>query len=144
MAELKTKKTEASVEDFLNSIADEQRRADCFAVLELMKKATKTEPKMWGSSIVGFGDYHYKYATGHEGDCCLIGFSPRKQNLTLYFTDGVERHEELLNQLGKYKLGKSCLYINQIADIDLKVLKKMIQQSIANVKKMGILSENKS
>ncbi len=144
MTELKTKKTEASVEGFLNSIADEQRRADCFTVLEMMKKATKTEPKMWGSSIVGFGSYHYKYATGHEGDCCLIGFSPRKQNLTLYLTDGLEQHQELLNQLGKHKIGKSCLYINKLVDIDLKVLKQMFQHSIAKVKKMGILSESKS
>ncbi len=144
MAENKTQKTQASVEDFLNSIADEQRRADCFAVVEMMKKATKSEPKMWGTSIVGFGDYHYKYATGREGDCPVIGFSPRKQNLTLYFTDGVERQPERLKQLGKHKIGKSCLYVNQLADLDLKVLKQMIQNSVANVKANGIHSETKS
>lgn len=144
MAEMKTKKTEASVEDFLSSIADEQRRADCFAVVEMMKKATKAEPKMWGSNIVGFGDYHYKYATGREGDCPVISFSPRKQDLTLYFTDGVQRHKELLAQLGKCKHSVSCLYVKRLADLDLKVLKQMMQNSVANVKANGIHSENKS
>jgi Domain of unknown function (DU1801) len=143
MAELKTKKTEASVEEFLNSITDEQRREDCFAIVEMMKKATKAEPKMWGTAIVGFGHYHYKYATGRESDWFQIGFSPRKQDLTLYFCDGVERQPELLSQLGKHKIGKSCLYIKRLADLDLKVLTQMIQNSVAQVKTMGILSENK-
>jgi hypothetical protein len=144
MAELKTKKTNASVEEFLSTITDEQRRADCFAIVEMMKKATKTEPKMWGASIVGFGQYHYKYASGREGDWFQIGFSPRKQDLTLYFCDGVERQPELLSQLGKYKTGKSCLYIKRLADLDLKVLKQMIQNSVTQVKTMGVLSKNKS
>lgn len=143
-AELKTKKTDASVEDFLNSIADEQRRADCFAVVEMMKKATKAEPKMWGTSIIGFGHYHYKYASGRENDWFQIGFSPRKNDLTLYFCDGVERHKELLTQLGKFKHSVSCLYVKRLADLDAKVLKQMMQNSVANVKTMGILSENKS
>lgn len=143
-AEMKTKKTEASVEDFLNSIADEQRRADCFAVVEMMKKATKAEPKMWGASIVGFGHYHYKYASGRENDWFQIGFSPRKNDLTLYFCDGVERHKELLAQLGKCKHSVSCLYVKRLADLDMKVLKQMMQNSVANVKANGIHSEDKS
>jgi hypothetical protein len=143
-ADLKTKKTAASVEDFLNSITDEERRADCLAVVEMMKKATKAEPKMWGTSIVGFGHYHYKYASGRENDWFQIGFSPRKQGLTLYFCDGVHQHAELLSQLGKHKLGKSCLYVKRLADLDLKVLKNMIRQSIANMKKLWILSESKA
>ncbi len=144
MAEIKTQKTDASVEEFLHSITDEQRRADCFTVLELMKKATKAEPKMWGSSIVGFGAYRYKYESGREGDWFLVGFSPRKQNLTLYLMGGLEQQQELLPQLGKHKTGKSCLYLNKLTDVDLKVLKKMIQQSVAAVKTSGILSENKA
>lgn len=144
MAELKTQKTEASVEDFLNSITEEQRRADCFAVLELMKKATKAEPKMWGSSIVGFGDYRYKYDSGREGDWFLVGFSPRKKDLTLYLMGGLEQQQELLSQLGKYKTGKSCLYLNQLTDIDLKVLKKMIQQSVTSVKTWVAAAKNKA
>lgn len=142
-AELKTKKTEASVADFLNSIADEARRADCLAVVELMKKATKAEPKMWGTSIVGFGHYHYKYASGRENDWFQIGFSPRKQDLTLYFCDGLHLHTEALAQLGKHKSSVSCLYVKRLADLDLKVLKQMMQNSVANLKKVGILSENK-
>jgi hypothetical protein len=110
----------------------------------MMKKATKAEPKMWGASIVGFGHYHYKYASGRENDWFQVGFSPRKQDLTLYFMDGVEGQSDLLAQLGKHKLGKSCLYVKRLADLDLKVLKKMIQQSIANVKTMGITGENKA
>lgn len=125
-AELKTQKTDASVEDFLNSIADEARRQDCFTVLELMKKATKAEPKMWGSSIVGLGDFPYKYASGREGDWFQMGFSPRKDNLTLYFMPGLHEHTESLAQLGKYKTGKSCLYIKSLSDVDLKVLKTMM------------------
>lgn len=143
-AELKTKKTEASVEEFLNSIADEERRADCLAVVELMKKATKAEPKMWGSSIVGFGHYHYKYASGRENDWFQIGFSPRKNDLTLYFCDGLHQHTEALAQLGKHKSSVSCLYVKRLADLDLKVLKQMMQHSVANLKKFGILSENKA
>jgi len=143
-ADLKTKKTEASVEEFLNSITDEERRADCFAVVEMMKKATKAEPTMWGAAIVGFGHYHYKYASGRENDWFQMGFSPRKQDLTLYFCDGVHQHPERLSQLGKHKLGKSCLYVKRLADLDLKVLKKMMQESVANLKTLGLSGENKS
>ena len=137
MAEMKTKKNEASVEGFLNSITDEQRRADCFAVAELMKKATKSEPKMWGSSIVGFGEYHYKYASGHEGDSCLVGFASRKEALVLYLMGRDENFAEILLKLGKYKSGKGCLYIKKLADVDLKVLQALIKYSVTKIKALG-------
>jgi hypothetical protein len=133
MAELKTKVSNQSVEKFLNGVGDEKRRRDCFTVLELMKQATKAEPRMWGSSIVGFGSYHYKYASGREGDWPLIGFSPRKQNLTLYIMPGFEQYEALLKMLGKYKTGKSCLYVNRLDDVHLPTLKKLIQQSVRHM-----------
>ncbi|HEX4949961.1 MAG TPA: DUF1801 domain-containing protein [Blastocatellia bacterium] len=133
-AELKTKKNDASVADFLNAIPDEARRKDCFAVLELMKKATKAEPKMWGSNIVGLGDLHYKYASGREGDWFQMGFSPRKENLTLYFMPGLHLHEDSLSRLGKYKIGKSCLYLKSLGDIDIKVLKEMMAQTVKILK----------
>ncbi len=129
MAELKTKLNNRSVTRFLNSIPDQQKRQDCFALVKLMEQVTKAEPKMWGSSIIGFGSYHYAYASGHEGDMCLIGFSPRKQNLTLYLLAGFERCAELLKKLGKHKTGKGCLYINRLDDIHLPTLKKLVQQS---------------
>lgn len=129
MAELKTKKTEDSVEDFLNAIPDEKKRRDSFTILNLMKEVTRAEPKLWGSAIVGLGDRHYKYASGREGEWFVIGFSPRKQNLTLYLTGGIEQRGELLQKLGKYKTGKGCLYINKIEDIDLEVLRELIRQS---------------
>ncbi len=135
MAEPKTKKTNASVEKFLSTIEDETRRDDCFAVLELMKKITKSEPAMWGSSIVGFGTYHYVFASGREGDWPLTGFSPRKQNLTLYLMFGFEKYPEQMKKLGKHKTGKSCLYINKLEDIDLPTLKYLIKTSIQDLKK---------
>ena len=131
MAEQKTKKTNVSVESFLKNVADEQQREDAFAILALIKELTGLEPKMWGPSIVGFGEYHYKYASGHEGDCCLIGFSPRKGNMSLYFMPGLERFEALLKKLGKYKTGKACLYIKKLADVDTAVLREMIQMGFA-------------
>lgn len=133
MAELKTKKTEQSVEDFLNAIADEQTRQDCFAIAKLMQKATKAKPKMWGPAIVGFGDYHYKYESGRENDWFLVGFSPRKQNIALYGL-GIARQPELMQKLGKYKTGKSCLYIKRWSDIDQKVLKELMELSIEHTK----------
>ncbi len=135
MTELKTKLTDASVEKFLNTVSDAQKRADCFALLDLMKQATKAEPKMWGSSIVGFGSYHYKYASGREGDWMLVGFSPRKQNLTLYIMAGFEAYEALLKKLGQHATGKSCLYIKRLEDVHLPTLKKMIQQSVKHMTK---------
>ena len=135
MAELKTKLNDASVNKFLNSVTDKQKRENCFTLLELMKKITKTEPKMWGPSIVGFGTYHYKYESGREGDICLIGFSPRKQNLTLYIMSGFSKYAELMKKLGKHKTGKACLYINKLEDIDMKVLKELITESFNTLKK---------
>lgn len=130
MAELKTRKNNASVSVFLNSIEDAQKRADAKKVAAMMRKATASNPKMWGTSIVGYGSYHHKYASGREGDWMLIGFSPRKQNLTLYIMAGFSQFDALLVKLGKYKTGKSCLYVKQLADIDLKVLESLIIRSI--------------
>jgi hypothetical protein len=130
MAELKTKLNDASVDKFLQTIKDEQRRKDCFTVLELMKKITKAEPKMWGTSIVGFGTYQYKYASGREGDWFLTGFSPRKQNLTLYIISGFKRYEGLMKKVGKFKTGSSCLYINDLKDVNVKALEDLIRQSV--------------
>lgn len=135
MAENKTQPTDASVTEFLNSIENERKRQDSFTILEMMQEVTGEEPKMWGDSIIGFGEYHYKYASGREGDMFLAGFSPRKQNLTLYIMSGFDNYESLLGQLGKHKTGKSCLYINKIADVDTKVLKEMVKQSFAHMKK---------
>ncbi|HEV7798858.1 MAG TPA: DUF1801 domain-containing protein [Pyrinomonadaceae bacterium] len=130
MAELKTKETEESVVAFLDKIKDETRRADCLAVVGIMRDATKEEPRMWGGSIVGFGRYHYKYESGREGDWMIIGFSPRKGDLTLYIPGGVDKFSELVKRLGKYKTGKSCLYIKQLADVDVKILRKLVTQSV--------------
>ncbi len=138
MAELKTKLNDASVSKFLNSVVDKEKREDCFSVLELMKKITRSEPKMWGSSIVGFGIYHYKYASGREGDWFQCGFSPRKQNLTLYIMSGFSKYDGLMKKLGKYKTGKSCLYINNLEDIDMKVLKELITESVSFLRKNKI------
>ncbi|MCB0753013.1 MAG: DUF1801 domain-containing protein [Ignavibacteriae bacterium] len=135
MAELKTKLNDASVEKFLNSVVDEKKRELSFKILDLMRKITKEEPKMWGTSIVGFGTYHYKYASGQEGDWMLVGFSPRKQAVTIYIMSGFSRYDELMNKLGKFKTGKSCLYIKNEEDIDFKVLKELITQSVNYIKK---------
>jgi len=128
MAELKTKATHASVDQFLQGIRDERKKEDCYQILKIMKKATKAEPKMWGTSIIGFGDYHYKYESGRENDWFLIGFSPRAQNLTLYTMGGFD--QELLKKLGKYKTGKGCLYINKLEDVDTNVLSEVITASV--------------
>jgi hypothetical protein len=130
MAEPKTKITDASVTEFLNRIADEKKRRDCFTILQLMQQVTGAEPKMWGDSIVGFGDYHYRYASGREGDYFLAGFSPRKQNLTLYIMAGFDQYDELLQKLGKHSTGKSCLYIKRVEDIDLTTLRELVKQSV--------------
>jgi len=126
LAVIKTKENTASVEDFINKVDSEQKRKDSYTILEMMKKATKEEPKMWGSSIIGFGNERYKSpATGREVDWFRLGFSPRKANLTLYFM-GFGQHKESLEKLGKHKTGSGCLYINKLEDVDVKVLKKMI------------------
>ena len=134
MAELKTKITKASVDKFLKGIKDEQVREDCIKIAEMMQKITKAEPKMWGTSIVGFGSYHYKGASGREGDWFLTGFSPRKQNLTLYLMGGFQENEELLASLGKYSTGKGCLYIKKLEDVNSKVLKELVNRSVKRLK----------
>jgi Domain of unknown function (DU1801). len=131
LVEIKTKETDASVEDFINSIQDGQKRADSFAILEMMKKATGEVPKMWGTAIIGFGNTRYKSsATGREVNWLRIGFSPRKANLSLYLTTNIKEHSAMLEKLGKYKTGVGCLYINKLADVDTEVLKTMIEISL--------------
>ncbi len=137
MYELKTKLTDASVEKFLKSVKDEKQREDSFIILDIMTKITKLPPKMWGPSIIGFGSYHYKYESGHEGDMCLTGFSPRKQSLTLYILPGFEKNKDLMEKLGKYKTGKSCLYIKKLEDVDMKVLKELIKRGLAQTKELA-------
>jgi hypothetical protein len=134
MAELKTKQNEQSVAAFLNGIEDERKRQDSWAIVELMQAVTGAEPVMWGDSIVGFGSYHYQYASGREGDWMLVGFSPRKQNLTLYIMPGFDRYEALLAQLGKYKTGKSCLYIKKLDDVNLDTLRELVSQSVRQMR----------
>ena len=136
MAELKTKLNDASVDDFLNTIEDPRKREDSFTISKIMEAITGTPPKMWGTNIIGFGNYHFKYASGREGDWFLIGFSPRKQNLTLYLMSGFEHSEESMAKLGKYKTGKSCLYLKSLEDIDMDVLKGLIRESIDHLKKL--------
>jgi hypothetical protein len=133
MAELKTKKTNASVEAFLNQIKDEETRQDCVTITKLMRQLSRSDPKMWGSSIIGFGNRRLKYARGRELEWMLIGFSPRKANLTLYLPCGWEPHTTLLKKLGKYSTGKGCLYNKKLKDIDRKVLKELISQSVRTV-----------
>lgn len=135
MAELKTRLNDASVTDFLNNVDDAEKRKDCFALVDMMREITGAEPKMWGTAIVGFGTYHYQYASGREGDWMQVGFSPRKQSLTLYIMSGFSRYDELMKKLGKHKTGKSCLYVKRLSDVDLVVLRKLIKQSVAHVKK---------
>jgi hypothetical protein len=135
MAEIKTKVTNASVEDFISSVENERRRKDGFTLLEIYKRIIKLEPKMWGPSIIGFGKYHYKSdRSSQEGDWPLAGFSPRKQNLTLYVDPN--NFPELLKDLGKHKTSVSCLYINKLDDVDLKVLEKLIAASYVRAKKV--------
>ena len=136
-AELKTKVNEASVEGFLNSVKEEAVRKDCFEIMKMMKQVTKEEPRMWGSSIVGFGSYHYKGASGREGDWMLTGFSPRKQNLTLYIMGGFDTQAGLLKKLGKFKTSVGCLYIKELADVDKKVLKELVQKSVKRMKQLS-------
>jgi len=135
LAELKTKPTEKSVSAFLRAIDDTQTRADCQRLAKIMQEATGARPKMWGPTIVGFGTYHYTYASGREGDWFLTGFSPRKQNLTLYIMSGFDEYQLLLAKLGRHKTGKSCLYVRSLDDLDLAVLKRLIRASVMHVKK---------
>jgi len=135
MAELKTKPHKGSVTEFLKSVSNEIRRKDAQTVLKLMKQITGERPKMWGPTMVGFGSYHYKYASGREGDWFVTGFSPRSQALTLYIMAGFTRYDSLMKKLGKYKTGRSCLYIKNLEDIDTKVLKQLVELSVKHVAK---------
>ena len=135
MAELKTNETKLSVTKFIGKVEDDQKRQDSQAILKLMKQVTKEEPKMWGGSMVGFGRFHYKSDSGREGDWFLTGFSPRKQNLTIYITPGFDKYESLMKKLGKHKTSKGCLYIKKLEDVDMKVLKQLIKQSYQDMKK---------
>ena len=135
MAELKTKPTKQSVKDFVDAIQDEQQKKDCRTVSRIMKRVTRANPKIWGSGIVGFGSYHYKYASGREGDWFLAGFAPRKQNLTLYIMSGFKKYSALLKKLGKHKIGGSCLYVKRLDDVDMDVLTQLIEESVADVRK---------
>ena len=136
MAELKTKPTEISAESFLDmNVSDGKVRKDCDALMAMMEKATGEKPKMWGPSIIGFGEYHYKYASGHEGDICLTGFSPRKGNLSLYVLGGFEGQNRLLSELGKHKAGKGCLYIKKLDDVNKEILETIIAKSVDFLKR---------
>lgn len=135
MPEAKTKPTKVSVTQFIASVPDERRRAEARALLKVFKAATGKRPRMWGPSIVGYGSYHYKYESGHEGDCFLAGFSPRKAAMTVYIVSGFKEFGPLLKKLGKHKKSVSCLYIPRLSDVDLKVLEVMIRRSVAAVKK---------
>jgi len=135
MAENKTKETDASVEEYLSAIEDDARRKDCETLVSLMSKITRSPPRMWGASIVGFGSYHYKYASGREGDACITGFSSRKGDISVYLTADGENLKPHLAKLGRHKMGKSCLYIRKLEDVDMKVLKQLVTESVAEVKR---------
>jgi hypothetical protein len=130
----KTKPTTISVERHIAAIANEQQRNDAQSLVALMRKVTKQEPRMWGPSIVGFGSYHYKYASGHEGDSALAGFAARGRELVVYIAPGFEGREDLLAKLGEHKTGKVCVYIRRLANVDLKVLEKLVARSVADTK----------
>ena len=135
MAELKTKKTSASVAAYLNAITDKQKRSDCKAVARMMRDATGKRARMWGGSLVGYGSYDYKYASGREGTWFVCGFSPRAQNITIYIMPGFSGFKKLMNKLGKYKTGKSCLYIKKLEDVDQKTLEELIAGSVKEMRR---------
>ncbi len=130
MSDQKTVPEEASVTEFLDAVENEQKRQDCYDLLAIMQEITGAKPRMWGATIVGFSQYHYRYASGQEGDWFLTGFSPRKQSLSVYITSGFDRYEALMDRLGKFKTGKSCLYLKKLADVDREVLKELITNSV--------------
>ena len=134
MAENKTKANDASVEEFLNAVPDEKKRADSFRLVQIMREETGEEPVMWGDSIVGFGSYHYKYASGREGDAPLIGFSPRKANLALYITSDFDRYGALMDRLGKFTTSKVCLYVKRLSDVDEATLRELVRQSVVDMR----------
>lgn len=135
MYEAKTKPTESSVSAYLDAIEDEGRRKDCKELAKLMTKVTGCKPKMWGTSIVGFDQYHYKYASGHQGDACIVGFSSRKGDLSVYMFAGYEGAEGLLAELGKHKLGKACLYLKRLSDVRMPVLEKLLARAVAEIRR---------
>ncbi len=135
MSDLKTRQTDQDVQTYLKGIEDEKKRADSLAVMALMEEVTGEAPKMWGDSIVGFGSYHYKYESRREGDWFLTGFAPRAKNLTLYIGAGFDRYDELLQDLGKFKTGKACLYINELEDVDTGTLRELIKLSVDHMSK---------
>jgi hypothetical protein len=140
MAEPKTKPTDASVEDFIASIEDTEKQKDARALLRLMQRVTGQKPKMWGTSMVGFGKYHYRYASGREGDSFIAGFSPRAQNLTLYLMAGFAKLKTKLGKLGKHSTGASCLYVRRLADVDLDVLASILEQAVKEAKALDRVS----
>ncbi len=135
MSDPKTKKTGASVAGFLKTVHDDRRRRDCRTIIDMMQEITAEKPKMWGPTMIGFGSYHYKYDSGREGDWFVTGVSPRKANLTLYLMAGFADFEKLLEKLGKYRTGKACLYIKTLEEVDQAVLKRLIKESVAHVRK---------
>lgn len=135
--ELKTKVNDASVVDFLNTIEDERKREESFQILDLFTGLTDEEPKMWGGSIIGFGTYQYKYASGQSGEWMKVGFSPRKQKFSIYIMSGFDKLQKHLDQLGKHKTGKGCLYVNKLEDIDMGVLEKLVLESFKHLKHRG-------
>ncbi|MGG3563227.1 DUF1801 domain-containing protein [Neobacillus rhizosphaerae] len=136
MYELKTKETDNNVIEFIEQVDHPRKREDSYQLLDIFTETTGYHAKMWGPSIIGFGSYHYKYATGHEGDAPLVGFSPRKAKISLYFAPGETKREQLLKEFGKHTTGKACVYINKMADIDVEVLKELIKESVVFLQEM--------
>jgi len=134
MAELKTKENDQSVDAFLATVEDPHKRADCYTLIDIMQATVGDGPRMWGDTIVGFGRYRYTYATGRTGEWMLVGFSPRKQNLTLYIMAGFDNYDELLGRLGKHTTGKSCLYVKRLSDLDMDALKALVEASVAHMR----------
>ena len=135
MSERKTTQNEADVNAFLDGVENPRRRADARQLLALMQAVTGEPPKMWGSSIVGFGSYHYRYASGREGNSLIVGFSPRKQNLAIYIMPGFSDYGALLGKLGKFRTGKSCLYVNKLGDVDMELLEELVRESVTEMKR---------
>lgn len=137
MAELKTRPTGADVAEFVGGLADEAARRDCLRLLDVMRRVTAAEPEMWGERIVGFGRYHYRYASGREGDWFLAGFSPRKRDLTIYLMEGFDGYTELLGRLGKFRTGKSCLCVARLSDVDIAVLEELLAASVDRLRRQN-------
>lgn len=136
MAQNKTTENELSVTDFLNAVTDETKRTDCFALSHIITEITGFKAKMWGTAIIGFGSYHYKYESGREGDAPLVGFSPRKEAIALYFSAHFKDRDELLAKFGKHKTAKACVYVKKMSDIDVNILREMISNSVAHIQQL--------